>query len=67
MRHCSKKVNLPTADGSELRPGRTVKIWILAERECVMREVNRRVEARKSRTTKRQESRAINEITATAR
>ena len=26
---------------TELRPGRAVEVWILAERECVMREVNR--------------------------
>lgn len=26
---------------TEQRPGRTVEAWILAERECVMREVNR--------------------------
>jgi hypothetical protein len=26
---------------SALRPGRAVEAWILAERECVMREVNR--------------------------
>ena len=26
---------------TERRPGRTVEAWILAERECVMREVNR--------------------------
>lgn len=26
---------------TELRPGRALEAWILAERECVMREVNR--------------------------